>query len=129
MENPKGQNVRVLDPGHEYELKNYEQAYEGTQIGQVGGEPSDLNWTYQKINFIHKEPKEGTTTGEMELVKNGTTNEAVVEMLIDRIKWLNNKMPSEFNEQAIIGLENVMSSLIARHEDRVSREVEGKDIK
>jgi len=119
-------NIKIIDPGHSYELKNFEKMYEG--LGQVGDEDEDLGYGNQVVNFIHKEPKVGSENGEMELIRNGTTNEAVIEMMIDRMKWLDNKMPSDFNKVVIKHLEEVMVALAAITQDLVSRGVEGKHL-
>jgi len=118
-------NIIVEEPGHVYQLKNFEKVYNG--LGQVG-DTKDLDSTYQTISFIHKEPvkKEGIIEDTMELVSNGTTNEIVIEMLIDRISYLDKRIPSEFNKQAIVGLNNVLDSLKARTQERIDRNIEGQ---
>ena len=94
----------VNDAGHDYELHNMEDGV-------------------QNLKFIKKEKDE--ETGEFKTVQNGTTNEAVLEVLIHRIKVLNEKMPSEHNGQAIAHLEEALAALNARTADRTDRGVEG----
>ena len=128
MENKKEvPNIIVEEPGHVYQLKNFEKVYNG--LGQVG-DTKDLDWSYQTLNFIHKEPikKENIIENTMELISNGTTNEAVIEMMIDRMNWLQNRMPSDYNKTVIHHLELVKMALNDRTSDRVTRGVEGKHL-
>ena len=69
----------IVKEGHKYNLKD-------TQSDVV-----------QQIQFIER------VNGE--LVQDGTTNEDVLEMLIDRIKWLNKKMPCRENSIVVTKLE------------------------
>ncbi|VDM15603.1 unnamed protein product [Wuchereria bancrofti] len=50
--------------------------------------------TTQTISFIHKEKNE---TGELVTVNDGTTNEEVLHMMVDRLTFLNDKMESPHN--------------------------------
>lgn len=78
----------------------------------------------QELFFIKKQPKEDGST-EMETVQQGTTNEAVISMLIDRLQTLNELFPSKFNEDAIKHLHLAYEALVARTKDREERGVEG----
>lgn len=93
------------DAGHAYDLINHD----GVDA--------------QTILFIKKEPIEDST--EMRVVQQGTTNEAVISMLIDRLQTLDEKFPSEYNKHAIKHLHLVYETLIARTQERQSRGVEG----
>ena len=106
--------IKILEPGHVYELKNMEQMYEGID-------------SYQQLNFIWKEQKTPDSK-EMELIKNGTTNEAVLEMLIDRMEWLDGRFPSDYNKKVIDLLKQSVVALEERTADRVNRGVEGQFI-
>lgn len=101
-------SFRSLDAGHAYELVNHETA--GSQI----------------ITFIKKKPISGDPleTG-LKIVQEGTTNEAVISMLIDRLQTLNESFPSKFNEDAIKHLHLAYEALVARTADREARGVEG----
>ena len=57
-----------------------------------------------------------------------TTNEEVLAVLIDRLKWLNSKFPCDENEQAIWGLEYALMHLNLRTMRRKDRNVEGKNL-
>lgn len=98
--------INVVDDAHTYELQNHES--ESTQT----------------VHFIKKESDPTTETG-MKTVQEGTTNEAVLQMLISRTQSLNEKFPSEFNEDAIKHMELALSALYARTADREKRGVEG----
>jgi hypothetical protein len=102
----------VIREGHTYELGNFEAT---EQKGQV-------------IQFIHKEPKEEGST-EFVTVNDGTTNEEILEMLIDRMNYLQGKFPCRENALVITKLEESLMWLNKRTSDRVKRNVEGKNLK
>lgn len=97
-----------VDAGHTYELVNHETG------------------TTQTLLFVKKkpEPAEGEPD-RMVMVQEGTTNEAVISMLIDRMQVLNETMPSSYNEEAIKHLHLAFEALQARTADREERGVEG----
>lgn len=99
-------------PGHQYEMSNFENK---DQQGQI-------------LQFIHKEPKE---EGSIELVtiSDGTTNEEVLEVLIDRMNFLQSKFPCRENALVITKLEESLMWLNKRTQDRIKRNVEGKQLK
>lgn len=106
--------MKILIPNHKYELANFEHP---DQPGQV-------------IQFIEKTyPDEGITIGKSfskaVTVHDGTTNEEVLLMLIDRISGLNKKMPSRQNSLAITKLEEALMWLINRTLERRTRGIEG----
>jgi len=103
--------MRVLKEGHRYICKNFE-----SENGQT-------------IQFIEKEPKEGTTIGELITVNDGTTNEEILEMLIDRMNYLQGKFPCRENALVITKLEESLMWLNKRTQDRMKRNVEGKQLK
>ena len=98
--------------GHQYELSNFENK---DQQGQI-------------LQFIHKEPKEEGST-ELITVSDGTTNEEVLEVLIDRMNFLQSKFPCRENALAITKLEESLMWLNKRTQDRLKRNVEGKQLK
>lgn len=103
--------MKVNVPGHKYELPNFENK---DQQGQT-------------LQFIHKEPiTEGST--ELKTVMDGTTNEAVIEALIDRMKYLQGKFPCRENAIVITKLEESLMWLDKRTADRQKRNVEGKQV-
>lgn len=74
----------------------------------------------QTLHFMHKD-----SDVEGEYIADGTTNEAVIEMLIDRIQGLNEKVPSEYNGRAVAHLQEALRELNERTADRNARGVEG----
>lgn len=107
--------MKVLTVGHKYELANFEKK-------ETPG---------QELQFIQKEPAtdvEVQSTGVMVTVADGTTNEEVLEMLIDRMKYLQAKFPCKENACCITHLEEGLMWLEKRTRDRVKRGVEGKHV-
>lgn len=103
--------MRVLTEGHLYELDSFE-----------------YSPICQTIQFIEKVPKfEGSS--ELETKNNGTTNEEVLEMLIDRMQYLQSKFPCRENALVITKLEESLMWLNKRTQDRKNRGVEGKQLK
>lgn len=101
---------RVLDPGHKYALPHFENQNE-----------------FSVIFFIKKEPKLPGST-ELVTVQDGLTNEAVLEMLIDRCESLFNKFPSPETGQAIVYMKQALEQLELRTLRRIARNVEGKHL-
>jgi len=104
--------MKVLTTGHKYELSNFENK---ELQGQV-------------IQFIQKEPLEEGST-ELKTISDGTTNEELLEMLIDRMNYLQGKFPCRENALVITKLEESLMWLNKRTQDRLKRGVEGKQIK
>jgi hypothetical protein len=98
--------IQVIVPGHTYEVQNFENAN-----------------TTQTIQFIHKEPT--SIPGELKTISDGTTNESLLAVLIDRMNFLNGKFPCRENAIAITNLEQALMWLEKRTRDRVARGVEG----
>ena len=103
--------MKVLTEGHKYELANFENKEEQGQI----------------IQFIEKKPiTEGST--QLKTVSDGTTNEELISVLIDRLGFLQSKFPCKENACAITKLEEGLMWLNKRTADRMKRNVEGKNI-
>jgi len=81
----------------------------------------------QTLQFIHKEPKEEGST-ELKTVSDGTTTEEVIEVAIDRMKFLQAAFPCRENAIAITKLEESLMWLNKRTSDRMKRKVEGKNL-
>jgi hypothetical protein len=104
--------MKCFVEGHRYLLENFEdKAADG-----------------QMLQFIHKEPVEGGAPGELKTKDDGTTNEEVLEMLIDRMKYLQSKFPCKENACCITHLEEGLMWLEKRTKDRLKRNVEGKNL-
>ena len=96
------ENIAVINPGHRYEmtLGNGALAILQFQDGVV--------------------PKVG---------ENGWQNEQVLEVLIDRMNFLNGKFPCRENSLTITKLEEALMWLNKRTADRIKRGVEGQHVK
>lgn len=102
--------MRVITPGHVYAVEELEN--KGEQV----------------ITFIQKEPvDEGST--ELKLVNDGTTNEEVLKVLIDRLNFLQAKAPCRENAIVITKLEESLMWLEKRTAGRIARGVEGTNAK
>lgn len=105
--------MKILREGHKYELDMFEE---------------DLNIKNQTLQFIEKVPEfEGSTV--LKTINNGTTNEEVLEMLINRMQYLQGKFPCRENAIVITKLEESLMWLNKRTSDRKKRGVEGKQLK
>lgn len=103
--------MKINKEGHSYELRNYED-----------------NAKSQTLNFIEKKPIQQNGT-ELETIQDGTTNEEVLSVLINRMYYLQSKFPCRENSIVIINLEESLMWLNKRTSDRLKRNVEGKNIK
>lgn len=102
--------MKIKEQGHVYELESFESE------------------TVQELRFIKKEPVEVGGT-ELKTVFEGTTNEEVLKVLIDRIQYLNGKFPCRENSIVVTKLEESLMWLEKRTNDRKARGVEGKHVK
>lgn len=104
--------MKTLTLGHKYELENFEAKDKPGQI----------------LQFIEKAPVgEGAT--ELRTVNDGTTNEDVLRVLIDRLNTMQAKFPCRENAIVVTHLETGLLWLEKRTADRKARGVEGKHIK
>ena len=101
--------MKVLTPGHKYELEAH------------GGGAA------QTLQFIEKRPVADGTPG-MFIVNDGTTNEEVLAMLIDRMNHLQATMPCAENENAVTHLAMAYECMYRRNMDRKIRGVEGMHV-
>jgi hypothetical protein len=101
--------MKVITTGHKYELASFE------------GGPA------QSLQFIEKVP---TAEGSKELrtINDGTTNEEVLRVLIDRLNYLQGKFPCRENAIVITKLEESLLWLNHRTAQRQTRGVEGKNV-
>jgi len=105
--------MRVLREGHKYELMCFDPPIE---IGDI-----------QTIQFIEKVPS-GPIIGHLKTLNNGTTNEEVLEMLINRMNYLQEKFPCRENALVITKLEESLMWLNERTRKRNKQNVEGKNL-
>lgn len=101
--------MQLLTPG-EYELDNF--GVDSTQTIQF----------YE--NELIDDPS-APFGDKLALVKQGTTLEEVLEACLDRLKRLDERLPSQYNKLAISHLTVVLQTLGNRTKDRVARGVEG----
>ena len=99
-----------------------------TKAGALLSKLGDIFNGNQTLQFIEKAP---CTPGDSTLytVNNGTTNEEVLAVLIDRLNGLQAKFPCRENAIAITKLDEALLWLNKRTNDRKARGVEGKQIK
>jgi hypothetical protein len=102
--------IPLTTTGHRYDLESFD-----------GGAP-------QTIRFIEKAPKVGGEPGELVTLNDGTTNEEVLKMLIDRLRHLNAKVPSRQSALALTYIEQALMWLENRTAERKARGVEGKTL-
>ena len=93
--------MEVIDKGHTYSLDSMDN---GKVVGPIK----------QHISFIKKE----NVDGEFVTVMNGTTNEEVLAMLIDRMMVLQEKFPCKENAIVITNLEESLMWLEKRTSDQ-----------
>lgn len=103
--------MKVLTAGHRYEAENFDKL---TETGQI-------------IQFIEKAPIEPGSP-QLETVNDGTTNEELIEILINRLQYLNGKFPCRENSVALTKLDEALLWLQKRTADRIKRDVEGKNV-
>jgi hypothetical protein len=96
--------MEIIEAGHAYNVANVQ---EGTQT----------------ISFIQKDVQEGSN--ELTVVKDGTTNEEVLAVMIDRMEYLQGRVPSDINAQVITSLQTALTLLDQRTAERIERGVEG----
>lgn len=103
--------MKVITPGHRYKLDNFE----------------NPNSPRQVIQFIEKVPvSEGSY--KLRTVNDGTTNEDLLRVLIDRMQSMQAKFPCRENAIATTHFETGLLWLEKRTADRKARGVEGKHI-
>ena len=107
--------MKVLTEGHKYELDNHE---------------NPVGVTNQTLQFIEKKPAgDGFPDGSLVTVNEGTTNEEVLKVLINRMGSLQAKFPCRENAIVTTHLETALLWLEKRTTDRKARGVEGKQLK
>jgi hypothetical protein len=106
--------MKVLTEGHYYELEHFEKDESGSS---------------ESLQFIEKVPKGEGKVQDLVTVNNGTTNEEVLKVLINRMNYLQAKFPCRENAIVITKLEESLMWLEKRTVDRIARNVEGKQLK
>lgn len=109
--------MKVITQGHKYELSNFDKP---EKPGQT-------------IQFIEKSTDpSGIGVGDdgvtLYTMNDGTTNEDMLAVLIDRMQYLQAKFPCRENAIVITKLEESLMWLEKRTADRKKRNVEGKHL-
>lgn len=112
--------MKILTIGHLYVLDNFEP---NRSLG-----PNNIVENNQSLQFIEKVPLD-VNKPELVTVNNGTTNEEVLAVLIDRMQYLQGKFLCRENAIVITKLEESLMWLNKRTNDRKARGVEGKQLK
>lgn len=105
--------MKTITEGHLYELDYFEHP-------EKFGQP---------LQFIEKVPKVNGAPGELQTLHDGTTNEDLLAVLINRMQYLQVKFPCRENAIVITKLEESLMWLEKRTNDRKGRGVEGKQLK
>lgn len=101
--------MKALIEGHRYQLDNFENPGADGQV----------------LQFIQKIPDQHNSA-QLVTLEDGTTNEEVLAMLIDRMWHLQRKFPCRENAIVITKLEESLMWLNKRTFDRKARGVEGQ---
>ena len=98
--------MKILSTGHRYLLDNFEAK---NKLGQA-------------LQFIEKEKD---ASGNFVTVRDGTTNDEVILAVLNRLEYLDRKLPAPENSHAISFLRLALYWLRKRTENRLARGVEG----
>lgn len=151
--------MKILTEGHRYELSNFdnkdahgqivqfiekktkkiEDLIEGDEIMVCGNicKFVELYKTGDDLSVISKNKSDVNVISSIEdskvvtlsTINNGTTNEEVLKMLIDRMNFLQSQFTCRENAIVITKLEESLMWLEKRTIDRTIRSVEGKQLK
>lgn len=98
--------MKVIDPGHLYELD------------MLDVNPTEFPWQ-QTLQFVKRiGPGYPGNEGKPEA---GTNCQEVIRVLIDRVKYLNGQIPSEYNDNILFGLRYALNAFEARAAERHGR--------
>lgn len=107
--------MKVITTGYKYELSSFEDG------------PAQTLQFIEKER-ITKEPGSDAVVDKLVTINDGTTNEEVLRVLIDRLNYLQGKCSCRENAIVITKLEEALLWLNYRTTQRQSRGVEGKPI-
>ncbi len=113
--------MKVIKEGHKYELDHFE------SYGLPGSPVQTLQFIEKVPVQVGNEASPASGTTELATVNDGTTNEEVLRVLIDRVQYLNRKFPCRENAIVITKLEEALLWLNYRTAQRKARGVEGKN--
>lgn len=101
--------MKIIDPGYLYE------------VDDLDGHP------FVQIQFMKKRPH-SSIPGELSVEVDGTTNEELLKVLIDRSHFLYRLLPDKYTASAGLLLENALGELMKRTEERKRAGTEGKHL-
>ena len=113
--------MKVLTEGHKYSLQNFESKEEVQTI-------QFIEKVQEQDKHIYGSEFVKVFKGDLVTVNDGTTNEEVIEMLIDRLNYLQSKFPCKENACAITHLQEANMWLYERTRKRIAQNVEGKNL-
>lgn len=96
--------MNILTAGHKYSLDNFE----GTGCQTIQFIEKIQSEQRFDINLKTGEVKIDENQGKLTTVNDGTTNEEVLAVLIDRVNYLNGKFPCRENSIVITHLETAL---------------------
>lgn len=111
--------MKVLKAGHLYELENFE---------NKDAEGQKIQFIEKELCTLKNELDNSFATTQLVTINDGTTNEEVLEVLINRLQVLSAKLPSRETSIAITKLEEALMWLNKRTSDRIKRNVEGTNL-
>lgn len=114
--------MKVLTPGHKYIAANFENKDNGQTIQFI--EKATVKDILENGLSVPIDGRASSNT--LYTVNDGTTNEELLDILIDRISFLQTKFPCRENACCITHLEEAQMWLNRRTANRIKRNVEGK---
>lgn len=103
--------MKIVKPGHKYEAAHF----------------VDKN-AFTVIQFVEKEPSSPGST-DLKLVNDGVTNEELLEVVLNRLNYLQAAFPCRENAVAITNIQQGLLWLNERTRQRKERNVEGTNQK
>lgn len=111
--------MKCTDPGHRYTLEGDNDL---TFLKKEHRPIAEVLANRLRDRDIQVEPPDATIL----ITSAGTTNEEVLEVLLDRTRYLNDRFPCEENQLAIDGMQQALDAFNARTAKRQAQGVEGK---
>ena len=96
-------------------------AYQPGTYYKISADPTSMDYSEPFDIHIHFQAGPSVIDGV-----NGVTSESLLKILIHRTQYLDSKIPSDQNKQAIAALETALSAFNARTAERQERGVEGQ---
>jgi len=126
----KATKERALVARAQYKKVHYAKKKEVNFAEDATDRPSGGSSVTLGVNITWQNGARGQDTDERpngEQMPNGASVEDVLEIASDRLKYLNYKLPSDHNLEALSNIEQARMHLVARKVDRNNRGVQGLD--